>query len=969
MWCNLFYDKYAGDSHGNGDHHYNNPITNKICINDLEDGSYTLHLGESALELYNKKFTGHFVLPSFLHLSDLFKLKLYCKNIDGIETMFMVVGINLVILEKLVSSKSEIPHIEFLKMLCRYHLAYTETNKFITNSYYYNNNSINQKIEQNTNYIIQNATKPADYTFDNRIEKMDEINVELFEYQKCSVYWMMEKELNKKIILYNLNDEVLLGNVYYDTCTQTFNLVSEKKSLTFNGGAIIDEVGLGKTLEIISLGIKNQAVSISYKSEIHKNKFFSKATLVLCPNQLCGQWVRELKDKIKENYDPKIVSMMTKRDFNKITYSDLLDADFVIVSFTFLDNKAFTLPWTSKISSYKNFHKQKWDKSDIELVDKLFDKLGETLVNDPVDSLFKTNSLIQLIHWHRFVVDEFHEIYKSASPFNYISNLLPFIQANNKWCVTATPFNQNKGLYKIADFLTNYKNLDDTKIYTIEQFIDYFSSNCFRRNTKESVKKEHTLPPIKEEIRWLKFSPTERMIYNAYLADHNNDKFSVYLRQLCCHPQLAEETKEALSNCKTLEDIERMMISHYKLQMDASQEAVDKINEKILKVNKKIKKIERKMKKKHLKKLGMKIDSDSDSDLNDNDLDEELELLILGLDDNLDIKNGIKPSITIENLKDHIKELEKKLKDATNILDGKKSTYNFFNNVVDRIKKTVNKETKKVENLDSFDTSLDSDTNIMNILNKQSKETTEINDDEMCGICLDEIPEDDIGVTKCGHIFCFECLRLTVLKYHFCPYCKFKLTEKDIYVLSYERKKKTVGLSITNDDKNKIELINEIGTKLANLIIYLRESGEHTIIFSQWDDLLRRVGRILKENNILNVFCKGNCYQRDKAIREFNSDDKIKVIMLSSDSTAAGTNLTKASQVIFIDPIYGDYKYRKDQERQAIGRAHRLGQKAKIKIIRFIIKDSVEEEIYKNNFKEDNNYKNDYESLNEIHII
>ena len=73
----------------------------------------------------------------------------------------------------------------------------------------------------------------------------------------------------------------------------------------------------------------------------------------------------------------------------------------------------------------------------------------------------------------------------------------------------------------------------------------------------------------------------------------------------------------------------------------------------------------------------------------------------------------------------------------------------------------------------------------------------------------------------------------------------------------------------------------------------MRESNEHTIIFSQWDDLLRRVGRILKENSIPNVFCKGNCYQRDKAIREFNGDDKIKVIMLSSDSTAAGTNLTK----------------------------------------------------------------------------
>jgi hypothetical protein len=70
-------------------------------------------------------------------------------------------------------------------------------------------------------------------------------------------------------------------------------------------------------------------------------------------------------------------------------------------------------------------------------------------------------------------------------------------------------------------------------------------------------------------------------------------------------------------------------------------------------------------------------------------------------------------------------------------------------------------------------------------------------------------------------------------------------------------------------EKSNAELVNDVGTKLANIITYIRETNDHLIIFSQWDDLLRRIGRILKENNIPNVFCKGNCYQRDKAIREF----------------------------------------------------------------------------------------------------
>lgn len=158
---------------------------------------------------------------------------------------------------------------------------------------------------------------------------------------------------------------------------------------------------------------------------------------------------------------------------------------------------------------------------------------------------------------------------------------------------------------------------------------------------------------------------------------------------------------------------------------------------------------------------------------------------------------------------------------------------------------------------------------------------------------------------------------------------------------------------ITNSTKEKNvkkrKLINDVGTKLAHLILYLRKSNKHTIIFSQWDDLLVRVGGILKKNKINNVFCKGNCYQRDKAIRRFNDDKTMRVIMLSSKSAASGTNLTKASDVIFLDPIYGNTAYRKNQEKQAVGRAHRLGQTKKITVVRFIVKNSIEEEIYEMN--------------------
>ena len=343
MWINLFYDKYAGDINGKGNHHYNNEMTSKVSIEDLNDGSYTLYYDKAALEYYNKKFPEHFSLPECLYKSELFKLIVYTKNIKSFETIYVLVSINSGMLENKIRKGLAIDHIDFLKQLFRYHMAYTQPNKFITNNNFcwFNSEEQEKRIKQHTDYIIENAMKPVDYTFDNKIDNPSEINLNLFDYQKCSIHWAIQKEKNKKKIHYNLNDEIIIGNIYYDINTQKLDLTENRKSITFNGGCIIDEVGLGKTLQIIGLSLKNTPESISYVQP-NLDKFFSKATLVFCPNQLCGQWIRELKNRLKNKDDFNIVQLMTKRDHDKFTYNDLLDADFVIVSYTFLDNKSFT---------------------------------------------------------------------------------------------------------------------------------------------------------------------------------------------------------------------------------------------------------------------------------------------------------------------------------------------------------------------------------------------------------------------------------------------------------------------------------------------------------------------------------------------------------------------------------------------------------------------------------------------------
>ena len=66
--------------------------------------------------------------------------------------------------------------------------------------------------------------------------------------------------------------------------------------------------------------------------------------------------------------------------------------------------------------------------------------------------------------------------------------------------------------------------------------------------------------------------------------------------------------------------------------------------------------------------------------------------------------------------------------------------------------------------------------------------------------------------------------------------------------------------------------------------------------------------------------------------------------MLSSERSNSGSNLTEANHIIFIDVLQSEIEITKSIEAQAIGRAVRLGQKLPVKIIRFITKDTIEED-------------------------
>ena len=949
----LIYDKYCDN------HEYANPKTVKITLNDLYSSDYKTYIGKEAITEFNK-FGGINQIDNNIN-TDFYQFTFFTipPTPTDSEKKILCICVNH---QKLKDNLKNIPNIDFLIKACSYHVGYFNQKK--------------EKINIIEIIKIKSAESNADPT-DPIIEEPTFSKLKLFEYQKRTVKWMYDTEKNKTKLNYSFNDEIFFGDIVFDSVKKAFISTEDRKKMIYNGGLLADEVGLGKTWESICAALMNPAKDISYYSD--PELLTSKATLVICQNQIAEQWIREFNKTILPEYDLKVVKLFTKIHHDKTTYLDLLDADFIVVSYNYLANDCYYDNWIKQIAGSKKgltWIKTSYDQDQDKAKEKI-KSIASDIRNNP-EKLFETKPLINCIKFHRIYVDEFHLLCTDKKN-NYILKLLRLLNSTYRWVITGTPFDKSdECLENMVDYVTGHTIQKVNSVLELDNVQKYLLSKFFRKNTNLSRENEYKLKPIKEEVIKLKLTPTERAIYNAYIVNANVDKFSVQARQMCTDPRIVEELKQELSDCKTPEDIQKTMVNHHKKSMDIASRKVRFIKYKIKRCERRIKITEFRRYRKFLKQQGYKVQIDYPEKITDPEFDnkqnlEGLDDIIDDIDDNLtdeesddDNDNGKQliiindanlpiilnqiskqlsqnPSITLSNMKDGLNKLGNKLGEATKQYEGKRSTAEFFLNMMKKINQITEKQKLKQEKKND---------------NNDEDDEDEDDDDEMCSICINPITGEDVGVTKCGHMYCFQCIKEIIQSNPKCPQCMKPTKANEIYMISFE----DLSKKPTSDEiKDKISLINKVGTKLANLIFYIKNSKDKVIVFSQWDDLLKKVGDTLDTYGIHNVFCRGNVWTRDKAIREFSTKDNVKVIMLSSASAAAGTNLTAAKKVILLEPVHGTYEFRRNTERQAIGRAHRTGQTEQVTVVRFIIKDTVEDDIYNENIKEDAKFKSDVE--------
>ncbi|KAK6919345.1 Zinc finger, C3HC4 RING-type [Dillenia turbinata] len=190
-------------------------------------------------------------------------------------------------------------------------------------------------------------------------------------------------------------------------------------------------------------------------------------------------------------------------------------------------------------------------------------------------------------------------------------------------------------------------------------------------------------------------------------------------------------------------------------------------------------------------------------------------------------------------------------------------------------------------------------------------------EEHVCGLCSD--PAEDPVVTSCAHVFCKPCLVdfSTSLGQVSCPSCSKPLT---------------VDLTTNPEASSLKHKVTVKGFKHSSILNRIRLEDFQT---STKIDALSGISCVQLVGSM-------SLSARDAAISKFTDDPDCKIFLMSLKAGGVALNLTVASHVFLMDPWWNPAV-----ERQAQDRIHRIGQYKPIRIVRFVIENTIEERILK----------------------
>ncbi|KAK5057582.1 hypothetical protein LTR84_011582 [Exophiala bonariae] len=185
----------------------------------------------------------------------------------------------------------------------------------------------------------------------------------------------------------------------------------------------------------------------------------------------------------------------------------------------------------------------------------------------------------------------------------------------------------------------------------------------------------------------------------------------------------------------------------------------------------------------------------------------------------------------------------------------------------------------------------------------------------------------------CKHVLCSEC---NPSPNDGCPLCAadFSSTRRSTMVMSGPH----------SIDGNGYFNSGGFSSKLAALVQDLIQTSpdDKSIVFTCWTTTLDLVGWHLNQHNIRHMRVDGEhaLKHRETTLQQFETDPRVRVLIMTTGVGALGLNIIAANQVFLLEP-----QWNPSVEAQAIGRTIRIGQHKAVHVTRYIVKGTVEEDI------------------------
>lgn len=205
--------------------------------------------------------------------------------------------------------------------------------------------------------------------------------------------------------------------------------------------------------------------------------------------------------------------------------------------------------------------------------------------------------------------------------------------------------------------------------------------------------------------------------------------------------------------------------------------------------------------------------------------------------------------------------------------------------------------------------------------------------DEICAICFEE-PKAPTIVLCCSRLFCGSCIIQCIQRNPSCPLCRSSLKYENLRQIEAEAETKEKKLT-NKTPVNEVIVERKPKKKDALLKLISDTPNGRFLVFNRYDNPFLEIEGELVARGIRVANVKGNKDHVSNMLKQFEKGE-IRVLLMNSTLAGVGMDLKSASHIVLMHAM------RKEEEKQIVGRAIRLGRTEPLKLVRLLHENELE---------------------------